>query len=169
MGQESYNNGSAKPDDRIVGQSGVYRPAARRDSSAVLPITRPGDDLPRRNGSSGAERGGSVLEARGVSALERGVSVLERGVSALDAPVPIAASVPAPRPVDPSLVELAAPAFADDRVRSGFGGSVADHPLLRGLLLELPRKGSAPQPEWMDRWFEAARSIMELIYAPELP
>jgi hypothetical protein len=41
---------------------------------------------------------------------------------------------------------------------------LADHPLLRGLLLELPPKGSAPSPEWMNRWFEAARAILELLY-----
>lgn len=43
-------------------------------------------------------------------------------------------------------------------------GSLADHPLLRGLLLELPPKGSTPPPGWLDRWFEATRSILELLY-----
>jgi hypothetical protein len=42
--------------------------------------------------------------------------------------------------------------------------SMADHPLLRGLLLELPPKGSLPPAEWLDRWFEAARAILELLY-----
>ena len=41
---------------------------------------------------------------------------------------------------------------------------LADHPMLRGLLLELPPKGSAPSPEWLNRWFEAARAILELLY-----
>jgi hypothetical protein len=45
------------------------------------------------------------------------------------------------------------------------GASLADHPLLRGLLLELPPKGIMPTGEWLDRWFEAARSILELLYA----
>jgi len=44
-------------------------------------------------------------------------------------------------------------------------GPLADHPLLRGLLLELPPKGSMPDPAWLDRWFEAARAILELLYA----
>jgi hypothetical protein len=44
--------------------------------------------------------------------------------------------------------------------------SLAEHPLLRGLLLELPPKATVPSPEWLDRWFEAARSILELLYAP---
>ncbi|BCB85886.1 hypothetical protein Psuf_031990 [Phytohabitans suffuscus] len=43
-------------------------------------------------------------------------------------------------------------------------GTLADHPLLRGLLLELPPKGTVPPPGWLDRWFEAARSILELLY-----
>jgi hypothetical protein len=44
-------------------------------------------------------------------------------------------------------------------------GTMADHPLLRGLLMELPPKGSMPQEEWLDRWFGAARSILDLLYA----
>lgn len=46
-------------------------------------------------------------------------------------------------------------------------GTLADHPLLRGLLLELPPKGVAPDQAWLDRWFEAARSILELLYVQE--
>jgi hypothetical protein len=45
--------------------------------------------------------------------------------------------------------------------------SMADHPLLRGLLLELPVRGSLPPSDWLDRWFEAARSILELLYVQE--
>ncbi|WP_449369311.1 hypothetical protein [Actinoplanes awajinensis] len=45
--------------------------------------------------------------------------------------------------------------------------SMADHPLLRGLLLELPDRGTLPQSDWLDRWFEAARSILELLYVQE--
>ncbi|SCL38577.1 hypothetical protein GA0074692_5060 [Micromonospora pallida] len=41
---------------------------------------------------------------------------------------------------------------------------LADHPLLRGLLLELPPRGSVPPPGWLDRWFEATRAILELLY-----
>jgi hypothetical protein len=47
------------------------------------------------------------------------------------------------------------------------GSPLADHPLLRGLLLELPPKGSVPPPGWLDRWFEAARCILELLYAQD--
>jgi hypothetical protein len=41
---------------------------------------------------------------------------------------------------------------------------LADHPLLRGLLMELPPKGAAPSADWLNRWFEAARAILELLY-----
>jgi len=44
------------------------------------------------------------------------------------------------------------------------GLPIADHPLLRGLLLELPPKGTVPAQGWLDRWFEAARAILELLY-----
>ena len=47
------------------------------------------------------------------------------------------------------------------------GSPLADHPLLRGLLLELPPKGTVPPPGWLDRWFEAARCILELLYAQD--
>lgn len=49
----------------------------------------------------------------------------------------------------------------------GSSQSMADHPLLRGLLLELPARGTLPPSEWLDRWFEAARSILELLYVQE--
>jgi hypothetical protein len=42
--------------------------------------------------------------------------------------------------------------------------ALADHPLLRGLLQELPPRGSVPPPGWLDRWFEATRAILELLY-----
>jgi hypothetical protein len=45
--------------------------------------------------------------------------------------------------------------------------SMADHPLLRGLLQELPARGAMPASDWLDRWFEAARSILELLYVQE--
>jgi hypothetical protein len=45
--------------------------------------------------------------------------------------------------------------------------SMADHPLLRGLLHELPARGAMPESAWLDRWFEAARSILELLYVQE--
>lgn len=79
-------------------------------------------------------------------------------------------------PVDPSQEPdrpihngspLGRPPLAVDPARwldSTESGSLEDHPLLRGLLMELPPKGSMPPSGWMDRWFEAARSILELLY-----
>lgn len=74
------------------------------------------------------------------------------------------------KPRLPSL-DLAAPAapdFSSDSWLDSPTGNLADHPLLRGLLLELPPKGSTPPPGWLDRWFEATRSILELLYVQEV-
>jgi hypothetical protein len=30
--------------------------------------------------------------------------------------------------------------------------------------MELPPKGTVPSQDWLDRWFEATRSILELLY-----
>lgn len=43
--------------------------------------------------------------------------------------------------------------------------SMASHPLFRGLLQELPPRTSPPSKEWLDRWSETARSILELLYS----
>ncbi len=58
------------------------------------------------------------------------------------------------------------PSFNGSGWLDGPASSLVDHPLLRGLLLELPPKGSQPSPEWMNRWFEAARAVLDLIYNP---
>lgn len=74
------------------------------------------------------------------------------------------------KPRLPSL-DLEAPAepvFSPDSwLDGGDTASLADHPLLRGLLLELPPRGSVPPPGWLDRWFEATRSILELLYVDD--
>jgi hypothetical protein len=69
----------------------------------------------------------------------------------------------------PSLDGLAEPTFPPPGWLDQAEGTLADHPLLRGLLLELPPKGTVPPPGWLDRWFEAARSILELLYVQESP
>lgn len=78
--------------------------------------------------------------------------------SVLDGPIP------ASRMSLGALDELAEPAFPAGDWMDNPSGSLADHPLLRGLLLELPPKGAMPTAAWLDRWFEAARSILELLY-----
>jgi len=72
------------------------------------------------------------------------------------------AALPGPTAVALGFDSLSDPVFPPAAWLEETG--LADHPLLRGLLLELPPKGSAPSPEWLNRWFEAARSILELLY-----
>jgi hypothetical protein len=59
---------------------------------------------------------------------------------------------------------LTEPSFPPTGWPIGTSDSLVDHPLLRGLLLELPPRGSVPPPGWLDRWFEATRAILELLY-----
>ena len=139
IGPDSFGNGS-KTDDRFSGSLGTYR-GGRRDT-----LHPPVDELSPRNGTS-----------------------IDRVSSSLDAS-PIAASITAPKLPESSLSDLgplSEPMFGRDAWLDAPSGSLADHPLLRGLLLELPPKGTMPQQDWLDRWFEAARSILELIYSQE--
>jgi hypothetical protein len=94
----------------------------------------------------------------------RNGSTVDRMTIPLDGS-PIAASLSASKL--PDLSPLSEPMFGRDSWLDAPSGSLADHPLLRGLLLELPPKGTIPQQEWLDRWFEAARSILELLYSQE--
>ena len=119
--------------------------------AVVRYIDGTGDDLSPRNGS--------------MPSIDRSS---ERGIDS----APIASSLTAPKLMEPSLGDLGSlgdSMFTSDSWLDGPGGSLADHPLLRGLLLELPPKGSMPHQDWLDRWFEAARSILELLYAHESP
>lgn len=74
-------------------------------------------------------------------------------------------ALPGPTSVTLGFDNLSEPVFPPAAWLEETG--LADHPLLRGLLLELPPKGSAPSPEWLNRWFEAARAILELLYVAE--
>ena len=147
-GSENFGNGAAKTDDRFASPLSGYRPGQRRDSSVVLPIDGTAtDEIPSRNGS---------------------VPTLDRFAVPLDTANPIASSLTAPKMVEPQLEHLGSltdSVFSTDSWLDSPTGSMVDHPLLRGLLLELPPKGSVPPQEWLDRWFEAARSILELLYA----
>jgi hypothetical protein len=85
------------------------------------------------------------------------------------APAPVGSVLDSPLPTQPSmslgeLDELAEPVYPVGDWLDSPTGSLADHPLLRGLLMELPPKGAMPTSDWLDRWFEAARSILELLY-----
>jgi hypothetical protein len=78
----------------------------------------------------------------------------------------VAYEVPPEKPKLPSLDPEVPPEpqFSVESWLEAPATTLADHPLLRGLLLELPPKGTVPPPEWLDRWFEATRSILELLY-----
>jgi len=86
------------------------------------------------------------------------------GVPSVTGTAPVPGLPPAPSRSLAELDQLQEPAFTVGDWLDGPSGSLADHPLLRGLLLELPPKGAMPTAAWLDRWFEAARSILELLY-----
>ncbi|MCF0094498.1 hypothetical protein AB0B39_06870 [Micromonospora sp. NPDC049114] len=115
------------------------------------------------NGPGKPERfGGKYRGARRDTVLTEVVST-DQDLNGREAANPEAADAPLSLPsLDPNpLVE---PSFPPTGWPMEPTGSLADHPLLRGLLLELPPKGSIPPPGWLDRWFEATRAILELLY-----
>ncbi|HEX6500979.1 MAG TPA: hypothetical protein VF054_18405 [Micromonosporaceae bacterium] len=82
-------------------------------------------------------------------------------------------TAPAPSTLDPvgepslslnPLGTLSEPMYSRDSWLDTAAPPVADHPLLRGLLLELPPKGTVPPQEWLNRWFDAARAVLDLLY-----
>lgn len=129
--------GNAAAEDRFAGQLN-YRGTARREIGGV-----PGD----QSGDAEAPRGGGNVS------------------SVLDRPLPSQPSM--------SLTEVTAlsePIYP----ATGWLGTessalaVADHPLLQALLRELPPRGATmPSREWLDRWFEATRSVLDLLYVKE--
>lgn len=131
---DNVGAGAGSMDDRFAGQLG-YRAAGRREIGGV----------PTATGTAEVPMRGSAQAPMG---------------SVLDSPLPHSPSMSLGE-----LDELAEPVFGGgDDWMEGPSGSLADHPLLRGLLLELPAKGAMPTAAWLDRWFEAARSILELLY-----
>ncbi|MEV4388785.1 hypothetical protein AB0J68_24250 [Micromonospora sp. NPDC049580] len=115
------------------------------------------------NGPGKPERfGGKYRGARRDTVLTEVVST-DQELDGREATAQEAADAPLSLPsLDPNpLVE---PSFPPTGWPMEPTGSLADHPLLRGLLLELPPKGSIPPPGWLDRWFEATRAILELLY-----
>ncbi|WP_433127991.1 hypothetical protein ACQPWW_00300 [Micromonospora sp. CA-240977] len=115
------------------------------------------------NGPGKPERfGGKYRGARRDSVLTEVVST-DQEMSGRDTSASESADIPLSLPsLDPNpLVE---PSFPPNGWPMEPSGSLADHPLLRGLLMELPPKGSLPPSDWLDRWFEATRAILELLY-----
>ncbi|MFI5913971.1 hypothetical protein [Dactylosporangium sp. NPDC051541] len=155
IGPENFGNGSSKTDDRFSGQLGSYRPGGRRDGIGDGPL----DDLSPRNGSP-LDRASMPLDMTPPKLPE---SSLVADLGPLTGGSLSSGSLSS-NPLDGPLPE---PMFGRDSWLDAPSASMADHPLLRGLLMELPPKGTMPQQEWLDRWFEAARSIIELIYSQE--
>lgn len=133
---------AAATEERFAGQM-TYRSAiARRDTALGLP----------------EQSTESPLDARTSAAIDEMPTMLE--------PPPVAAPTMSINDLD-SLSEPVFPPVG--WLDEGPTGSLADHPLLRGLLLELPPKGTVPSAGWLDRWFDAARSILDLLYLQNSP
>lgn len=148
IGSDNLSNGSATAQDRFSGGVSAYR-QNRRESMASDGgdgelINRPGatSGLPTR--SPGRSHG---IEPTG--ALDRAAKLPSLDLQGLTEPV-------FPSSSSTGWTET-----------SSSSHSMADHPLLRGLLMELPARGMLPASDWLDRWFEAARSILELLYVQE--
>jgi hypothetical protein len=141
IGSENLSNGSSTAQDRFSGGVSAYRQGRREalstDSDGEV-VSRTSSGLPTRS------------PGRSHSSIEP-TSPLDR-----------AARLPS---LD--LQNLSDPVFSTSGWTDSSSQSMADHPLLRGLLLELPARGTLPPSEWLDRWFEAARSILELLYVQE--
>jgi hypothetical protein len=145
IGSDNLSNGSATAQDRFSGGVSAYR-QNRRDALA-------GDAGDGELMSRSGNQSGLPTRSPGRSHSIEPTSALDR-----------AAKLPS---LD--LQGLTEPVFGAQGWSEGVGGSqsMADHPLLRGLLMELPDRGSLPPSDWLDRWFEAARSILELLYVQE--
>ncbi|WP_433372651.1 hypothetical protein ACQPZX_00220 [Actinoplanes sp. CA-142083] len=142
IGSENLSNGSTTAQDRFSGGVSAYRQNRRAELSSDSGDT----ELMSRASSSG-------LPTRSPG---RSHSIEPTG--ALDR---------APKLPSLDLQGIAEPVFPSSGWPDSGSQSMADHPLLRGLLLELPSRGTLPPSDWLDRWFEAARSILELLYVQE--
>ena len=148
IGSENLSNGSATAQDRFSGGVSAYRqnrrePALAGENTDGELMSRPGSPsgLPTRSP-------GRSHSIEPTSALDRAAKLPSLDLHGLTEPV------------------FGSSGWSDSAAGPG-SQSMADHPLLRGLLLELPDRGSLPPTDWLDRWFEAARSILELLYVQE--
>ncbi|GID97577.1 hypothetical protein ACFQFC_23695 [Amorphoplanes digitatis] len=143
IGSDNLSNGSSTAQDRFSGGVSAYRQTRRE--AALAAENGDGELISRSSGSSLPSGLPTRTPIEPTSALER------------------AAKLPS---LD--LQGLSEPVFTSGGwVDASASLSMADHPLLRGLLLELPARGTMPESGWLDRWFEAARSILELLYVQE--
>jgi hypothetical protein len=141
IGSDNLSNGSATAQDRFSGGVSAYRQTRRE--AALAAENGDGELISRREGAPLPTRSPGMSGLEPTSALDRAAKLPSLDLQGLTEPV-----FPTSGWVDSS-------------------SSMADHPLLRGLLLELPARGAMPTSDWLDRWFEAARSILELLYVQE--
>ncbi|BAL85258.1 hypothetical protein AMIS_380 [Actinoplanes missouriensis 431] len=141
IGSENLINGSSTAQDRFSGGVSAYR-QNRRDA---LTADADGELLSRTSSGLPTRSPGRSHSIEPTSALDRAAKLPSLDLQGLTEPVFSANTTWADSPSQ----------------------SMADHPLLRGLLHELPTRGSLPPSDWLDRWFEAARSILELLYQQE--
>ncbi|ROT33570.1 hypothetical protein [Micromonospora sp. HM5-17] len=139
IGSEDVGNGSGKS-DRFVGK---YR-GSRRNSGTAVEESPVGTDLGTPDVVT-AERTPELPPELAGTTSDRGPTLPSLDMGGLTEPVFPPAGWPDVPPSEP----------------------LVDHPLLRGLLLELPPKGTIPTSVWLDRWFEAARAILELLYVQD--
>ncbi|OJF14918.1 hypothetical protein [Couchioplanes caeruleus] len=144
MGSDNLSNGTSTAQDRFSGGVSAYR--QNRREAALAAENGDGELVSRSSGPSLSPSGlPTRTPIEPTSALDRAAKLPSLDMQGLTEPV-----------FSPGGWVDAAPSQ-----------SMADHPLLRGLLLELPVRGALPPSEWLDRWFEAARSILELLYVQE--
>jgi hypothetical protein len=143
---ENLSNGSSSAQDRFSGGVSAYRQNRREAFAADNDGELVGRGAPNLPSGLPSRSPGLTQSIEPTSALDRAAKLPSLDLQGLTEPV-----------FSPSgWNDIATPSQ-----------SMADHPLLRGLLLELPPRGTLPTSDWLDRWFEAARSILELLYVQE--
>lgn len=140
IGSDSLSSGSSTAQDRFSGGVSAYRQGRREAlDSTDGELVRSASGLPTRSPG----RSHSSIEPS--SPLDRAAKLPSLDMQGLSDP-------------------FGSSSWNDS---GSTGQSMADHPLLRGLLMELPARGTLPPSDWLDRWFEATRSILELLYQQE--
>jgi hypothetical protein len=142
IGSENHSNGSTAQ-DRFSGGVSAFR-QNRREAALAAEVNND-SELVTRSSQALSHASSQSIEPTG--ALDRA-----SGLPSLDLQ---------------GLTEPVFPPMGWMEANTRPASSMADHPLLRGLLLELPPRGTVPDAGWLDRWFEAARSILELLYVQD--
>jgi hypothetical protein len=171
IGSENVWNGSGTAQDRFSGGVSAYRQTRREAALAAehghgeVVGWGDGSPLPTRSpGTSGSTSGPMSQALEPTSALERAARLPSLELPALTEPM---FGTTGGSTTTGSASATAGSTTAGSTTGGNESNSMADHPLLRGLLMELPARGAMPASDWLDRWFEAARSILELLYVQE--